>query len=317
MKMKLKIITMTMIIALLLVSGVPKIYGQEAEPVQEETVDPAIMNMIKTQAMQRKQEMMNLFGEGPFSPEVENSLQQAEQAMEMAQSFEDNDPQAAAQQYLRAMKQYRNALRKHLQDNPEAAEEFEEPSATDSAEDEITETFSEEEIEAAKNMLLNRFQERYREQIQSMIELVDELEGDLSPNDATKARNALMHTLEKTLRIQERINQGETDEAVDDLDAASQELDDEFDGLEEEDSAQMLKAMNRLEARIRKMMQNRSRKAALGEDTLEEDAAIEELSGKKNQIKNGYIENKRNGPGTQGGNGTGQGSQSGNGQGTN
>jgi hypothetical protein len=266
--------------------------------------------MIKTQAMQRKQEMQNLFGDGPFSEEVANCIQNAEQAMVMAQNFEETEPRAAVQQYLRAMNQFRNAFRKLLSDNPDLVDEFVEPSDSESAGDVIGDTFSDEDVQAAKSILLNRYKERYREQIQVMIDLVDELENDLSPNDAVKARNALMHTLERTLRIQERINQGDFDEAVEDFDDTVQELDGEFDGLEDEDCALMLREMNRLEARNQKMMGNAARKAAKGVDTSDEDAALEELNGLKNQLKQGFIGKKGNG--NQGSNGSGQGTQGGN-----
>ena len=254
--------------------------------------------------------MQNLFGDGPFSEDVLNYLQNAEQAMVMAQNFEETEPRAAAQHYLRAMNQFRNAFRKHLSDNLDLVDEFDEPSDPESAGDVIGDTFSDEDVQAAKSMLLNRYQERYRKQIQAMIDLVDELEDDLSPNDAVKARNALMYTLERTLRIQERINQGEIDGAVEDLDATIQELDGEFDSLEDEDCALMLKEMNRLEARNQKMMGNAARKASMGEDTSNEDAAIEELNGVKNQLKDGFIEKKGNG--NHGSAGNGQGTQGGN-----
>jgi hypothetical protein len=65
------------------------------------------------------------------------------------------------------------------------------------------------------------------------------------------------------------------------------------------------------------MMQKAAHKAALGEDTTEEDGVIEELNGEKNQMKTGYQENKGTGQGSKGSNGNGQGSQSGNGPGTN
>ena len=46
--MKLKILTLTLIMTLLFVSSAPYIYAQESEQVEEDPIDPAIMNMIKT-----------------------------------------------------------------------------------------------------------------------------------------------------------------------------------------------------------------------------------------------------------------------------
>ena len=198
------------------------------------------------------------------------------------------------------MKQYRNALRKQLKENPELLDEFEEPTETGSASEEIDEIVTQEEIDSAKAQLLNRFQERYREQIRKMIESVEELEDDLSPQDAEKARQALMHTLEKTLRIQERIQSGEHNEALDELDESSDSLDEEFDDLVDPDSVQMLKSLNKLEARIQKMMQIRARKAVDGEDTSVEDEVLEELHGNKNNMMHVYRERKGNGGGQNG-----------------
>ena len=160
---------------------------------------------------------------------------------------------------------------------------------------------SQDEIDAAKTQLLNRFQERYREQLQVMIENVEELEGDLSIQDADKARQALMQTLEKTLRVQERMHAGEIDEAVDELDEAIGSLDEEFERLEDQDAVQMFRSMNRIEARIQKMRQIAVEKAAVGSDTSIEDDVIEELTGSKNEMKHDYQESQ--------GNGSGQGSQ--------
>jgi hypothetical protein len=309
-KMRSKIITFTFILILFLLPTTHLLKAEETDPAPEEnSIDPAIMSMIKTQAMQREQEMLGLFGDGPFSTDIENNLQNAQQAMEQAQNFEETNTQAAAQQYLRAMKQYRNALRKHLKENPELLDEFEEPTDTETASEEIMESATQEEIEAAKTQLLNRFQERYRKQIQAMIENVEELEDDMSPQDAEKARQAFMHTLEKALRIQERIQSGECDEAIDDLEEASESLDEEFNELEDQDTAMMMRSLNKLESRIQKMIQVRARKGALGEDTSIEDDVLEEIWGNKNEMKQGYKADK--------GNGSGQGNQGSQGKGKN
>ncbi|MFC1803517.1 hypothetical protein ACFL0D_06065 [Thermoproteota archaeon] len=294
--MKYKKIALALIMTLVLLP-IPLLRAQETLPSPEEDqMDPAIMNMLKLQAMERKQEMFNFFGEGPYSPDTDNCMQNAQQAMEQAQNFEETNPQAAAQQYIRAMKQYRNALRKHLEDNPGLLDEFEEPSEPSSASEEI-DTSTQEEINSAKKQLINRFQERYRIQVQAMIENFEELEDDLSPQDAEKARQALMHALEKTLRVQERIQSGKHDEALDDLYEATESLDQEFEELNDQDSSQMLKFMNRLEARIQKMIQIRNGKIDDGVDTSFEDEVLEELEGNKNEMKHIYQENNRNGGG--------------------
>lgn len=314
-EMKHKKIALALILTLVLIPT-PLLKAQETtETPDEEPFDPIIMNMIKTQAMERKQEMLNLFGEGPYSIDIENCIQNAHQAMEQAQNFEENNPQAAAQLYIRAMKQFRNALRKHMKENPELYDELDESTDTSSASDVIDEMPTREEIEASKEQLLNRFQERHRKQIQKMIENVEELEEDLSPQDAEKARQALMNTLEKTYRIQERIRNREFDEAIDDLDEATDSLDEELGELDDEAAGQMLKFMNRLEARIQKMIQIRNGKIEDGVDTSFEDEILKELEDKQNQMKHNYRENKRNNGGQS--SQSNQGSQGKNGNGNN
>ena len=289
-KMKHKTIALALILTLLLVPT-PILMAQETEQTPEETIDPAVLNKIKTQAIVREQEMIGFFGGGPFSPEMENCLQNAQQAMEQAQYFEENNPQAAAQQYMSALKHYRNALRKFVEENPQKLDYFEGPIDPESAGDDI-EIILQNEIDAAKTQLLNRFQERYREQIQVMIENVEEVEDDLSPQDAEKARQALMQTLEKTLRIQERIHAGEYDVAVDELDEAIEFLDGEFEGLEGQGITQMLKSMNSIEATIQKVRQVAARKAEVGGDTSIEDDMLEELVNSINEMKHDYNESK-------------------------
>ena len=125
-----------------------------------------------------------------------------------------------------------------------------------------------------------------------MIENVEEVEDDLSPQDAEKARQALMQTLEKTLRIQERIHAGEYDVAVDELDEAIEFLDGEFEGLEGQGITQMLKSMNSIEATIQKVRQVSARKAEVGGDTSIEDDMLEELVNSINEMKHDYNESK-------------------------
>ena len=87
-------------------------------------VDPVILALIKEQAQNRTQEMMQLLGNRTYSPDIMNGLMHAHQAMNQAMNFEENNSRAAAQQYLRAMKHFRNVLRKYINDKPDAFEVF-------------------------------------------------------------------------------------------------------------------------------------------------------------------------------------------------
>jgi hypothetical protein len=201
------------------------------------------------------------------------------------------------------MNHYRNAYKKHVLEEEILGDET--PGDT-TAGDEI-EQVNQEDIEVAKAELLARFQERFQEQIQQMIQNVEDLEEDISSEDVEKAQRALTHALQKMLHIQEKIESGKFDEAVDELDEATESLEDEFDKVSDPGTAQMLRTMNQLEARIQKMTEKAARKAAAGEDVSEEGALLEELRGNKNKMKAEFKQNQGHGGehGNQGGQGKG------------
>lgn len=260
-----------------------------------EPIDPVILAMIREQAHNRTREMLELFGDGNYSSEIANGLAHAQQAMEQAQSMEGNNTRAAAQQYLRAMTQYQSTLRKYMKDNPDSIELFEAPDVNETATDDINGTITEEEINSTKTQLINQFQERFREQISAMIRNVEDVNETLSPQDAYKAQQALTKAEQKLLRIQERIENGQFDDALNELDNTTETLERDFNDMEDPGTAQMLSTMNRLEAKIQKMEQIAARKAEKGLSTDEEDTLLSELRDNKNKEKNDFKENKDKG----------------------
>ena len=310
--------------------------GEETgEDGESDNIDPLILEQIKQDTEARYQELYNLvFGQssapegegteeeeedpdlvgydGPeipagTDPALRNLFMHAWMAMQQAQSMEGESPQAAAQQYLRAMKQLRNAWRQYQKDNPEVVEELaEETEGGEETGEEDEDVPTEEEITEIQQQLIERFQERFQEQLTNMFSNYNEVQGDLSPGDAVKAQNALYHAEQKLLRIQERIQAGEYDDALDELDETTEGLDEEFDDLEDPASAQMFRTMNQNEARITKMVEKMERKAARGEDTSEDEDLVNQLRGNVNSAKNEHKENK--------GKGNGQGSDNGNGK---
>ncbi|MFC1804164.1 hypothetical protein ACFL0D_09420 [Thermoproteota archaeon] len=285
-RMNLKIITFTLILTLFLAPTVRLINAQEdTDPIIEESsIDPSILVFVKLQAQNREQEMWQLFGDD-MPPDAANSWTHAQEFMEQARNYEDENPNEATQLYLRAMRQFRNALRKYVEEYPEAIGTVSEETGT--ASEDIPET-TEEEITLARSQLINQFQERFQEQLTAMIQNVEEMQGDMSPQDAYKAQQSLIKAANKLFKIQRRIQAREYMGALDDLDEATQTLDLEIDELEDPGTAQMLRTMNKLEAKIQKMMQISANKAARGEDISKEDALLGELRGNKDKIKNEY-----------------------------
>ena len=272
-----------------------EINGTETD---SESTNPVVLAFVREQAQEQLQRMHEIFSESNYSPDITNGLIHAEQAMTQAQEFEGRNARAAAQQYLRAMKQYRNILRKHLKDYPDALDTIlTAPEENVTATYDINGTVTSEEIEAAQAQLLDQFQERFQNQIAAMIQGVEDVSGDLSPQDVVKAQQALTKAQDKLLRIQEKILNGQFDEATDDLENATSTLNNDLDEMEDTGAAQMIRTINKLEAKIQRLEQRAARKAARGESTDEEDTLIAELRGNKNKIKNDYKENKGKGKG--------------------
>jgi len=232
--------------------------------------------------------------EGPVIPEdvdpaLRNQFIHAWSAMQQADEMEESNPRAAANQYLRAMKQLRNAYKKYQKDNPDVVEELAPETEGEGApEGDVPEVPTDEELSDVQEQLVERFQERFQERVTEMFENYNEVEGDLLPGDAVKAFSALTKAEEKLLRIQEKIDAGEFDDALEDLDDTTDEMDDDFDSMEDAGSKQMFNTMNKLEAKITRMVEQAERKAAKGEDTSEEDDLIAQLRGNKDHTKNEF-----------------------------
>jgi tetratricopeptide (TPR) repeat protein len=185
--------------------------------------------------------------------------------------LEQANANAAAQQVKQAMKHYRNALRKAYKDNPEALEES--GNETDPDLPPTGEPVNQTEISEAKMTLIQQFQENFQERVMSMEEAVNSMMNELSDKDAQKAADALERTERKLLRIQERLNRGEIDEAIGDLENATDGLDDDLGSFEDQLAGQMLRTMNKMEARAQRMVYIMNKKAAKGLDTSEDEDA--------------------------------------------
>jgi tetratricopeptide (TPR) repeat protein len=309
--MKLKLFTLTLMMALLTSSFTYTVFAEETSPdpivegeepveggddlneteglddINGNAVDPSVLEGLRNQTLNMYQELLGYFGNATQAPAVSENFQHAQDAIEEGDS--KNNTRAAAQMYLRAMKQFRNALRKYLHDNPDALQDFEPGNATE-PEPDLNATTS-EEIEEARVQLIQRFQERFRERLSLMYDNLDNVTGSLSDGDAVKAQNTIRKAEGKLLRIQERISRGEYDEAIDDLENATDSMDEGFEGMEDAFAGQMLRTMNKLEARVQKLVEKHERKEARGEDTGELDDLIDELRGNihrsRDEVRNG------------------------------
>ena len=240
---------------------------------------------------------------GDLDPELRNQLMNAWMEMTQASQMEGENLQTAAQQHLRVMKLLRNTWRKYQKDNPSVVEDLTESlnETNDGGGDELPPEPTEEELTETQQLLVNRFQRRFNESVKEMFQFFNEVEDDLDPDDAVKAYNALYHAEQKLLRIQERIAAGDFEGAVDDCENATDALNEEYDGMDDPQSAQLFKTATKLQAKIAKMLEKKDRKVAQGEDTAGEDDLINQLKGNIDKAKNDHKENK--GKGNDNGNG--------------
>ena len=233
---------------------------------------------------------------GPMiSTSTLNNQMHGDDALEKVQQLlEQANANAAAQQVKHAMKHYINALRKAYKDNPEALEGLEEsgnetdPNLPPTGDPDVNQT----EILDAKLMLIQQFQKNFQERVMSMEETVSSMMNELSDKDAQKAADALERTERKLLRIQERLNRGEIDEAMDDLENATTGLDEEFSSFEDAQTGQMLRTMNKMEARVQRMVDIMNRKAAKGGDTSGDEGAINEAWGQLKKFQEDFMAGK-------------------------
>jgi hypothetical protein len=95
------------------------------------------------------------------------------------------------------------------------------------------------------------------------------LQTRLQERNALSVRAALGATERKLERLRERIGEGDLDEVLDELEDAIEQMDDELDVLNGNDTANTLKEMNRVEARIMVLQRTEERLRNRGEDTPE------------------------------------------------
>ena len=346
--MRTKILGLTAIALLLLTPMVFPVYAEDTSPEPPETptnstedanstltgqgnvTDPKLILDLLAQANASRLVLMAAFsaaygenyslyergdnlteGQHRVSFAAMNNQEHGDDAIDKALRFMEQERlTAAAQQVKGAMKHYRNALRKAYHDNPEAMKKYEEswndtePDPPPPDEPDVNET----EIMETKLMLIQQFQENFQERVMSMEENVNSLMNQLSDKDSQKAGDALERTERKLLRIQERLNRGEIDEAMDDLENATDGIDEAFDGFEGNHTAQMLRTMFKLEARVQRMVDKMNRKAAKGVDTSGDEDAINHAWGQMKKYQDDLQRGKSgSAPGQNKDNGNGNG----------
>ena len=255
------------------------------EDGQNSNVSDKVYEEVKAAAEARRDELLYLLGL-ELPSDIMDKLEEALHTMEMAEETEDS--REATEQYLYALKQFRNTWEKYLSYNPEAAEEsFEEIDESDKPSPEETEPPEdlEDEIEVTKENRLVKIQEKFLEKIAAMGEHVEDLNDYLSEGDSKVLEKALEKEVKKIENIMDKVSNGDYDGAIDELMVTEFEIEDDVDEMDDKEAAETLKMVERLQSQAQKTEEKRQRKAEEGEDTSEEDEAIETVNEELDKIK--------------------------------
>ncbi len=255
------------------------------EDGNNDDINDTIYENIKAAAEARRDELLYLLGL-ELPPGIIENLEEALYAMEIAEEM--GDTREATEQYLYALKLFRNTWQKYLIYNPEAAEEsFEELDEKDKPSPEETEPPEglEEEINVAKEKRLIKIQEQLQEKIAMIGEHVDELKDYLSEKDSKTLEKALDNEEKKLENIMDKVGKGDYDDAIDELMVTEFEIEDDVDEMEDKEAAETLKMVERLQSQVQKTEEKRRRKAEEGEDTSEEDEEIETVNEELDKVK--------------------------------
>jgi hypothetical protein len=329
-RMKTKLLALVLLLVLLSAPLAQVVYAEDTTGGDDTgdgddggngNIDPLIYQQIKEDTLARWWNLYYLYtgqqggeddgdgdGTGEYDgpeipedldPELRNQLMNTWMEMTQAAEMEGENLQTAAQQHLRVMRTLRNTWRKYQKDNPDIVDDTTEPPEDPVAggEDDLPPEPTEEELTEIQEQLVKRFQDILNESVKEMFLFYNGVEGDLDPDDAMKAYNALYHTEQKLLRIQERINAGDIEGAIDDLEGAGNDLNEGFDDMDDPQSAQLFRTAAKLQAKIEKMIEKKERKEARGEDTSGDDDLINQLKGNVDTAKNDHTENRGNGKG--------------------
>lgn len=255
--------------------GVDEDFGQ---------VDKQVYRSIKSAAEARRDELLYLMDKD-LPADILDSLQRALHAMEEAEDSDSTD-QESLEQYMCSLKEFRNTWSGYLDHKPGAAEDsFMEAAGDDPFYDEPPEELQ-AEIEGAKAKLITRFKENLEKRVDVMYMHVEDLAEGLTYEDELEAQKALQKVERELLKIQEKIDGSELNDAVECLSETTKSLDDDLDKIEDGDAADALKTVEKLEAKVQKTQEKKQEKTESGEDTAEEDEDLDKLNDELDEVKN-------------------------------
>ena len=280
--MKPKLIAMIMILLLAAAQHAPTAYAAAEAGNGDDTNQ--VHEAIKAAAEARRDELLYLL-DLRLPPEILEKLEEALHTMDEAEETEDT--REATEQYIYALKLFRNTWQKYLSYNPEASvESLEEIRDDPSPEESEPPEGLKEKIMETKEKRLIAIQEEIQGKITAMGEHVDELKGYLSEGDSRLLERSLEKEAEKLEKIMDKVNKGEYDDAIDELMANEFEIEDDVDEMEDKEAAEVLKKVEKLQDQ--KTKEKKHKKTEEEEDADEDDtmeAKNEELEKIKKEFK--------------------------------
>jgi len=297
--MRTKLIAMVLLMLLVAAPFAQVAYAETGvnnndEDGQNNNVGNKVYEVIKAAAEARRDEILYLL-ELELPPDIMDKLQEALYAMDEAEKMEDT--KEATERYLYALKLFRITWQKYLNYSPEASEEnFEEIDENDKPSPEETEPPGnlEGEIKVAKEKRLVKIQEKYQEKIATISQYINELKDYLSEDDSKIVEKAIENEEKKLENIMEKIRKGDYDDAIDELIVTEFEIEDDVDEMGDKEAAKVLKTIERLRYQIQKTLEQKQKKAEMGEDTSEEDDTIEKLNKELDKLKQEFKDEAEN-----------------------
>ena len=255
---------------------------------------------LKGSAEARQEELLYLLDE-ELSPEVMTSLQTAIQLMQQAENVAADDPQASMQYYLDALKGFRETWAQYLDTNEDvSANTLKQTTENDSPPEIIMDDEFESEVKENKVRLLEKFQERIEEKYSSLYSEIEEMVEVLSDEDSNTVQKTFKNAQEKLGKIREKFQKGDIDDAIDSLDSDLVSFEDDLEYLNDKNALKTIKQIQQMDEQAHKVKIEKEKKAENGEDTEEEDVAINEIKKDikeiKDQFKNDKDKTNGNGP---------------------
>ena len=250
-----------------------------------------VYETIKEAAEARRDELLYLLDED-LLPTIMDSLQEALNSMQLAEDAYPSDIDASLQHYMDALRLFRTTWSLYLEINEEAADNTFYPVN----EEDVPEVPNDldQDIQDSKEKLLVKFQEKIIKEYTKIVDDVEELTEYISDADNEEIQTAVNSAAEKLNEIKKNIRNGEIDTVIEVFDEDSIPFHEDFDKLDDEETAETLKKIAEMGHEEHKAELKKETKEKKGHDTEDENDIIESINEEINEIKNKFKEKNEN-----------------------